>query len=155
MSIQTTEDPLQLIEDALSVIVRRVQLPKVHERMLARAGLSLDRALTVVLSRIGELGPLRLSELAQVLAVDVSTASRQAASLERAGFVARELHPDDARSALLSLTPKGRTALQRLRRARREATEELFAHWTEKDRRRLGELLDRFAREFAAHTDKL
>jgi DNA-binding MarR family transcriptional regulator len=131
------------IEQALTRLVRRGNQPRVHERLAARAGVSLDRAAYAALCRVQETGPLRLSELAARMGVDASTASRQVQQLERTGLVGRVGDPDDRRASLLELTAEGDRVLTRMRRARRASLDRVLAGWSAADRRVLAALLTR------------
>jgi DNA-binding MarR family transcriptional regulator len=76
---------------------------------------------------------VRLSTLAQVLSLDISTVSRQVPVLERQGWVARERDPEDQRAQLLDLTDAGRQVLTEVRRSRVEVLRRLLPDWTETD----------------------
>jgi DNA-binding MarR family transcriptional regulator len=131
------------IEQALTRLIRRGAQPRVHERLAARAGVSLDRAAYAALCRVHEAGPLRLSELAARMGVDVSTASRQVQQLERTGLVARVGDPADRRASLLGLTAEGGRMLTRMREARHASLTQVLADWSAKDRRMLATTLTR------------
>jgi DNA-binding MarR family transcriptional regulator len=131
------------IEQALTRLVRRGNQPRVHERLAARAGVTLDRAAYAALCRVREAGPLRLSELAARMGVDASTASRQVQQLERTGLVGRVGDPDDRRASLLELTAEGDRVLTRMRQARRASLDQVLAGWSAADRRTLAALLTR------------
>ena len=133
------------IEAALTTLVRRASLPAAHAAVLRVAGSALDRAAYVVLARIEEWGPLRLSALARRLAIDVSTLSRHVARLEAQGYTKRSVDPSDQRACLLTVTCAGSDAVSRVRRARTERIAELLAHWPGDDRRDLARLLARLA----------
>ena len=74
---------------------------------------------------IVRLGPLRLSELAEVEAVNPTMLSRIAAQLSDAGLIRREADPDDRRAAVVSATAAGRRMRERIHR---ERTQALSAH---------------------------
>lgn len=131
------------VEAALTTLVRRAKLPDAHVAVAQSAGIALDRAAYVVLARIGEWGPLRLSELAERLGADVSTASRHVHQLELDGYVDRAEDPSDRRAWLLSLTPSGADAVARVRSARQAAVARLLEDWPAEDRRELARLLGR------------
>lgn len=57
-------------------------------------------------------GALKQAEIARVTMQDAPTVSRMLARMERDGWLRRESDPEDARSSLVQLTPKG----ERLRR---------------------------------------
>lgn len=139
-----TADPtVARIEAAFTALVRRARLPASHERMAGAAGLALDRAGYVVLVFIGEWGPLRLSELAHHLGLDVSTASRHVKRLEEHGCVQRASDPTDGRVCLVSLTAIGEGALDRVRDARQAALADIVKSWPARDRESLARLLER------------
>lgn len=131
------------VEAALTTLVRRAKLPEAHAAVARTAGVALDRAAYVVLTRIGEWGPLRLSELAERLGADVSTASRHVHQLQLDGYVDRAEDPTDRRAWLLSLTPTGADAVARVRLARQAAVAQLLEDWSAEDRRALARLLGR------------
>ncbi len=60
------------------------------------------------LQLIVERGTLSTSSLAALLGIDPSTASRNLAGLERAGFIVRRRGTDDGRQTDVRLTPRGR-----------------------------------------------
>jgi DNA-binding MarR family transcriptional regulator len=139
------DSSLESIEQALTRIVRTGHLPRLHERLRAASGVDLDRTAYPVLGRLGEAGPLRLTDLAALIGLDVSTVSRHVADLSAKGLVERRPDPDDGRAGVLSLTRAGRGALGRIREVRRTLLLEVFADWTAVDRRELARLLSRFS----------
>ena len=60
------------------------------------------------------------------------------------GQATRKVHPDDARSWLISLTPSGRRAMARISALRRERYSEWVADWSSGDIDMFGALLERF-----------
>ena len=146
------DDPdLVHLEEALTAVVRRSHVPRAQEEVAARAGLRLERAAYPLLRRISEHDAVRVTDVAHDLAVDVSTVSRQVRQLETECLVTRAGDPSDGRASTLALTPAGREALVRLRRARREVLAEVVAGWHAADRRALAGLLERFSDDLAAH----
>lgn len=133
------------IEAALVRLVRRTTDPRGNRRLNMRAGVDFDRSSWIALLRIAENEPVRLSDVAEVIGIDASTASRQVARLVDAGVVARRPDPDDARALLHELTSSGRGVLEKMRRARAEWIEEVLAPFGAADRRRLAALLTRLA----------
>ena len=63
------------------------------------------------------------TDIGKVLCMDQTTATRNIGLLERAGFVAAGVHPDDARKKVVELTPEGQAKL-----------EEAFPLWEEAQR---------------------
>jgi DNA-binding MarR family transcriptional regulator len=105
----------------------------------------MDPAAYATLRWIGDSSGCRLTELAALLGVDVSTMSRQVASLELAGLVERRSDPADQRAKLLELSPAGATLLERARSAREEGVAGLLRGWSAHDVAELARLLERLA----------
>lgn len=144
---------VEAVEEALTRLVRRARLPRTHQRLVERAGVSVDPALYTVLARVGEHGPVRLTELAHILGVDASTASRQLKLLERSGLVERRPDPDDGRAATFVLSTAGGRMLSRIREARHAAFSEVLGGWSGDDLDRLAELLDRLVDDIVRYTE--
>lgn len=145
-SAHAAADPLDRIECALTVLVRRAQ----RISWQAPGERQLERAAYAILGRLYDEGPSRLSALATVFGLDLSTVSRQVQALESAGFVTRAVDPADRRASLLDLTDEGSDELLRVRRLRRAVVHELLAEWPEQDQSTFAELLERFNDEFAS-----
>jgi len=143
--------PLSRIEAALTVLVRRARLLAVSTGVQERAGVSLEPVSYAVLRRVAECGPARLSEIAEKLAVDTSTASRHVSRLVEAGLVGREADPDDRRANALELTPEGIRVLHLLESARREALGEIIAGWEPTDVEQLAAGLERLVGDMERH----
>jgi DNA-binding MarR family transcriptional regulator len=78
-----------------------------------------------------------VSELAAVLGVFPSSASRLADRLTNSGLMSRVASPEDRRMVLLSLTPDGQRVLQDFHARRNEAFAAIAARMALADRRRL------------------
>jgi DNA-binding MarR family transcriptional regulator len=123
-------------------------IERVHARYAARWSGGVERAAYLLLARLVTVGPSRLSALAEAVHSDTSTVSRQVAQLVRLGLVERCADPADGRACLLAATPAGREHHQVRRRRRNESFDALLAGWSDRDRRRLRELLARFNDDF-------
>lgn len=88
-------------------------------------------------------GPMRPSEVASHLGLDLSTVSRHVAGLDKAGLVVRSPDPDDGRAQLLQLTESGERALADAMGRRRDLLLEVMADWPADDRQQLADLLTR------------
>ncbi|MHB1444359.1 MAG: MarR family winged helix-turn-helix transcriptional regulator [Acidimicrobiales bacterium] len=140
-------------EAALTRMMRQAARPATWRKVMAAGGFSLDRAEYLTLARIEEAsaaGPVRLTDLAEAMGIDISTASRQVRSVAEAGLVERTCDPQDQRASRLRLTPAGRSTLARARRASQEAMSKLLITWSVADRRTLARLLDRLVEQLAA-----
>lgn len=88
-------------------------------------------------------GPCRMSDVAVILRVDRSSATRAIDRLETAGLVARRADPDDARGIVVAATPAGRALLERVRDRATAMLAEVLAAFSTEDRDRLAELMER------------
>lgn len=126
-------------------------LKDLNAHALEVSGLRIEVAGAHALGKLDLLGPARLTELAHALALDPSSVSRQVASLERAGLVAREPDPSDRRAARLALTEEGREVVETLRAARARALAVLTPGWSDRDVDELADLLARLNADLDAH----
>jgi DNA-binding MarR family transcriptional regulator len=99
-------------------------------------------------------GPVRVSDVAHRLAVDLSVASRQVRALIDAGYVEREPDENDARATLLSTTEDGRRVLEESHRRMVHAFGRVLEDWSEEDVASLAAALDRLRNDFSRTTDK-
>lgn len=137
-------EPVVRIERALIGLLRRATDPRGNATLDAKSGIRLERAASVLLSCIDELGPARLSDVAAAAGVDISTASRPVARLVDHRYVMRDTDPADGRASLLRCTPLGLDVLARLRAARHEWLREILEGFDPDERESFAELFDRF-----------
>jgi DNA-binding MarR family transcriptional regulator len=102
-------------------------------------GVAISRTGHWLLVRVSESAPVRLSEIADSVELDVSTVSRQVRDLVVAGLLAKVPDPADGRAALLSLTERGAAVLEAVSEARRRVLAEAIADWTDEERTALAD----------------
>ena len=90
---------------------------------------------------IARVGPIRLSELAEMEGLNPTMLSRVVAGFAEAGLVTRSTDPIDRRSALVEITPAGRKLCERMRRERTDALNVALSALSERDRRSLEQVL--------------
>ncbi len=142
---EAVPDPVAAVEHAITHLMRQATRPAVAKWLAAIGGVSLDRSDYVALARIEQAAPLRPTELAEALGVDLSTVSRQVRDLVQSGLVERSDDPVDQRACRLRLTGEGLALLARVRQARQAAMRRLLADWTESDQLTLARLVGRLA----------
>jgi DNA-binding MarR family transcriptional regulator len=97
----------------------RIALARISRHLDRQArGDTLTRTQTSVLGTVIRLGPLRISELAEVEGINPTMLSRIVAKLEDTGLLHRRPDPADGRAALVGITDEGRAAGLRLRAER-------------------------------------
>ncbi|WP_424641056.1 MarR family winged helix-turn-helix transcriptional regulator [Embleya sp. AB8] len=89
-------------------------------------------------------GPRRVTDLAAMTYLDVSTVSRQIASLVQRGLVERRPDPNDGRGTLLAVTDEGNQAFEIYRRRRQAELDRVTRDWSTDERETLITLLGRF-----------
>jgi DNA-binding MarR family transcriptional regulator len=109
------------------------------------AGDPAERSLTIVLHQLKEHGGMRLSDLATILCLDVSTTSRHVRALEDRGYIERTGDPADGRAVRLALAPAGDEVLARAWADRRVWMHEALAGWSSDQRRELAAALRHLA----------
>lgn len=103
---------------------------------------------TAVLALLGQHGEMRMSRLAELLAVDMSVTSRHVAHLAERGLIDRSPDPADKRSRLLHLTPAGEAKLQEIFLSTTRLLSDRLRDWSDHDIDELIRLLARLRAGF-------
>jgi DNA-binding MarR family transcriptional regulator len=101
------------------------------------AGAGLTPSQTSVLFTIVRIGPLRLSELAEIESLNPTMLSRFIGQLTDAGLIRRTADPGDRRAALVEATAQGRKLRERIHRERTRALETYVDELNEEQRETL------------------
>lgn len=106
-----------------------------------------------LLGVLAQHGALRLSELAQIAQLDLSTVSRHVTRLTADGLVARTADPDDGRACQVQISDDGRATLRTMLQQHAAAVAPVLDRWDPTDRAALLALLQRLAADLqtAAH----
>jgi DNA-binding MarR family transcriptional regulator len=142
------------IEHDLSRITYLAGRARQHERLMAYAGLSLDRAAAAILRHLAEGETMRPGVLAARLSVEASHVTRQLRQLEAAGYVQRIADPDDRRAQRVQLTEAGVAAVASIRDASRRGIAMALAGWSARDLHQLASLFRRLVDDFVSHADE-
>ncbi|EYT79898.1 MarR family transcriptional regulator [Streptomyces sp. Tu 6176] len=101
-----------------------------------------------VLTLLGRHGDMRMSKLAELLAVDLSVTSRHVAHVAARGWIDRLPDPADKRSRILRLTPAGNDRLDDLSRRTTHLLAERLSDWTDDEVGQLIRLMTRLRDSF-------
>ncbi|WP_405779022.1 MarR family winged helix-turn-helix transcriptional regulator [Streptomyces sp. NBC_00859] len=101
-----------------------------------------------VLSLLGQHGEMRMSRLAELLAVDMSVTSRHVAHVAERGWIERSPDPADRRSRILRLTPAGTDMLGVLAERHIESLARTLSDWSDDEVGQLNVLLERLRASF-------
>jgi DNA-binding MarR family transcriptional regulator len=136
-----SDEHYRAVEHEIAVLFRRA---RARSADLARdVHPELDADAYGLLVRIEQVGPARLTDLADFFGIGKGTMSRQLRQLERLGLVSRTPDPVDGRAHQLDLTDEGRRRYKRARAARLRRLGRMLEPWDRTDVTRLAELLHR------------
>ncbi|MFF3373342.1 MarR family winged helix-turn-helix transcriptional regulator [Streptomyces sp. NPDC002680] len=106
-----------------------------------------------VLTLLDRHGDMRMSRLAELLAVDMSVTSRHVAHVAGRGWIERLPDPADKRSRILRLTPSGHAQIGELSRRTTELLAHRLADWSDEEVGQLVRLMARLRDSFGAHAN--
>lgn len=136
------------LEREISMFFRSAR--SLSDRIASRIHPDLDAPGYALLATILDLDPdgegVRAVDVANRTKLHKSTLSRAIADLERLGLIARVRDPQDARARLVTLTERGRTAVEQSRVGRSDMMLRRLAEWDTADLTQLATLLQRFSR---------
>ncbi|MER6978631.1 MarR family winged helix-turn-helix transcriptional regulator [Streptomyces carpinensis] len=101
-----------------------------------------------VLTLLGRHGDMRMSKLAELLAVDMSVTSRHVAHVAARGWIDRLPDPADKRSRILRLTPAGLDRLDDMYQRTTHLFAERLSDWTDDEVGQLIRLMTRLRESF-------
>ncbi|WP_342769261.1 MarR family winged helix-turn-helix transcriptional regulator [Peribacillus asahii] len=133
------EDLLETIELEMAILGRRLTSVTPN-----KAQTNLDRATYLLLLKLFVQGSLGVKVLATELQLDMSTVSRQAATLEHKGYVNKIPDPLDGRAYFYQITELGKTELLTYKQMRMEKFRGLVKEWSDEECEAFGRLLKKF-----------
>lgn len=136
-------DVMDEIAQAVSRIVFWPMRNNVQRQIMSRANCDLPRTHVLLLTRVHQYGPARLSELAAAMTVDKSTLTPMVQRLEDRGYLVRGPDPSDKRASVMRITRSGRRLLERLHDSSREMFIDLLQDWSMHDREQLAHYIGR------------
>jgi EmrB/QacA subfamily drug resistance transporter len=145
---------LQEVERKLNSLLQRENRADMYRRLADRASLDLEVRPIWLLYRFDEHPAMSLLDLANRLQVDVADLEPLGSRLVDRGLVAWSAR-EDVGGPTLSLTPAGRSAVDRLTTARRQGLAELLQGWDPGEHPELAERLQQLAHELLADDDRM
>jgi DNA-binding MarR family transcriptional regulator len=127
----TPDDAIGDVESALHSLTQSLKQARLHEYLLDKARVDVDRAGVALLYVLYvENASLRLTDLAEQLQIEAPAVTRKAQQLEQAGLVSRTPDPNDGRASRVQLTMQGRRTINRILMVRRDWVTTLLAGWS-------------------------
>lgn len=134
-----SEHSIETIELELAILVRRVTSVTSD-----RKNRNLDRAAYLLLHQVSARGLSGVKTLADEFQLDVSTVSRQAAVLEKKGYLYKVPDPQDGRAYFYQITEMGENQLVEYKQARINSITTMLNDWSNEERQSFGHLLKKF-----------
>ena len=142
-------DALAGLDHALLDVRRLVNRPGYRRRLLGPLGRRIELSTVRVLHAVDQAPrPPSIGEVAAILTIDPSTASRLVDQRVSDGLLERSPDPVDRRRAVLSLTVAGRELLEEVAASRRRMLAEVTDGWTTEEQDELELLLVRLVDGF-------
>ncbi len=136
--------PLAGLDHALLDVRRLVNRPGYRRRLLGPLGRRIELSTVRVLHAVDQAPrPPSIGEVAAILTIDPSTASRLVDQRVSDGLLERSPDPEDRRRAVVTLTPSGRALVEEVAASRQRMLAEVTDGWTTADRDQLELLLVR------------
>ena len=126
MNAQLVADGASRLADELT---RFVRLGARAKGMLNTGDHGAEFSALMLLFPLRHLGPMRVTDLAEIKQADPSTISRQVAQLVKAGLARREADPVDGRASRLAVTDTGLAACQQLHEERHALLSKALSDW--------------------------
>jgi DNA-binding MarR family transcriptional regulator len=121
------DNPLGRLEVGLSAFARWNDSKHIRAEVASRTGCDLAPSELRLLEHFDLSEPMRISDIAECLRLDVSTTSLQLRQLRREHLVEAIQDERDRRVTLIAITPAGRVTVARVRAARRALLAEVLA----------------------------
>jgi DNA-binding MarR family transcriptional regulator len=144
------EGPDEQLLIAIQRLGRLMGSRQVSGRLSEAAGADLGQQGVQLLRVLLRVGELPIAGLAAEARMDIAAVSRQLRVLEQGGLVRRATAVDDARVALVTLTPEGTSLAKRLREVGLRHLGESLSTWSRQDRDDLARLLGRLVDDLQA-----
>jgi DNA-binding MarR family transcriptional regulator len=125
-------------------LVRFVRLGARVKSMLNTGDLGAEFSALMLLFPLRHLGPMRVTDLAEVKQADPSTISRQVAQLVKAGLARREADPVDGRASRLAVTESGLAVCQKMHEDRHAVLSRALSHWPDERVMAFADLFEEF-----------
>jgi DNA-binding MarR family transcriptional regulator len=155
LSVQEELELARRIGTAWKELRRGAGMTVVRDHLFGVGKDALEPGQVDTLDLLAHQGAWRMSDLADALRVDPSTATRAVQRLERAGLGERHPSPDDGRVVLVSATRLGLRRHDAIECRRRETLGTMLAAFTHDERVQLAELMTRLVESLDDFAERL
>lgn len=131
------------LKTALVDVYRILNSSRVRDTTTRRSAVNVSAVAGGVLRHVLDEGPIRPVDLAQRVRLRPPALSRHLKNLEAEGCIERVPSPGDGRGALVRVTRRGRSAIERLEQTEDQIMNEQLRDWKPQEMDQLLTLLDR------------
>lgn len=117
-------------------------LMRLLEALNRRRNYPLERAHYLLLLQV-QPEAKKINDLANILALDATTVTRQVNAMQKNGLIEKKTDPSDRRIIWVSATEKGAQLATEMRDIRIERINEMLRDWTEEEKDTFSEMLGR------------
>ena len=135
---------------ALVDVYRILNSRRVQDATTRRSAVNVSAVAGGVLRHVLDEGPIRPVDLAQRVRLRPPALSRHLKNLEAEGCIERVPSPGDGRGALVRVTRRGRSAIERLEQTEDQIMNEQLGDWDPHEMNQLLTLLDRLITDLRA-----
>lgn len=137
------EPDTRRLKTALVDVYRILNSSRVRDTTARRSAVNVSAVAGGVLRHVLDEGPIRPVDLAQRVRLRPPALSRHLKNLEAEGCIERVPSPGDGRGALVRVTRRGRSAIERLEQTEDQIMNEQLRDWKPQEMDQLLTLLDR------------
>lgn len=144
------ESDTRRLKMALVDVYRILNSSRVQDTTTRRSAVNISAVAGGVLRHVLDEGPIRPVDLAQRVRLRPPALSRHLKNLEAEGCIERVPSPGDGRGALVRVTRRGRSAIERLEQTEDQIMNEQLQDWDPQEMKQLLILLDRLITDLRA-----
>jgi len=144
------ESDTRRLKQALVDVYRILNSSRVQDTTTRRSAVNISAVAGGVLRHVLDEGPIRPVDLAQRVRLRPPALSRHLKNLEAEGCIERVPSPGDGRGALVRVTRRGRSAIERLEQTEDQIMNEQLQDWDPQEMKQLLTLLDRLITDLRA-----
>lgn len=144
------ESDTRRLKMALVDVYRILNSSRVQDTTTRRSAVNISAVAGGVLRHVLDEGPIRPVDLAQRVRLRPPALSRHLKNLEAEGCIERVPSPGDGRGALVRVTRRGRSAIERLSQTEDQIMNEQLRDWDPQEMKQLLTLLDRLITDLRA-----
>lgn len=147
--MQQLSDDIDQLEETLRKLFGYLKRPHHWQHISSLAKVNVDRPSASIIHLIVNSKEQKrtVNELAELIGVEAPSISRKVQELELQGLVKKVRSVTDRRAMYIQATAKAVKVDDHIKKARRSMAEKALSDWSDKDRKLLVELMDRYVED--------